>query len=313
MPFPHKSAASAAASSRRIPLPSLTALRSFECAARHGSFTLAAEELHLTQSAVSRQVKELELTIGTALFHRIGRRVVLTEAGRGLADELAVELENIRHTLLRAVAAGSVGSSLKVATLPTFATRWLIPRLADFERRHPGIAVNLYTRLEPFDMARERFDLAIHYGGEDWPGCHLEPLCAEVVVPVASPALLPRLGAATPADLLAAPLLHLDSRPKAWADWFHLAGIEAPPFLPGKRFDQFGMIIAAIQGGLGLGLIPLYLIEAELETGALARLPGPDLVSADAYWIARPQGVDNANARLFGAWMRTQVSGSGRG
>lgn len=299
-------------SSRRILLPSLTALRSFECAARHGSFTLAAEELHLTQSAVSRQVKELELTIGTPLFHRIGRRVVLTDAGRGLADELAVELENIRHTLLRAVAAGSVGSSLRVATLPTFATRWLIPRLADFERRHPGIEVNLNTRLEPFDMARERFDLAIHYGAEDWPGCQLERLCEEVVIPVVNPELLRRLAPTAPGDLVKAPLLHLESRPQAWGEWFQRAGIAVPPFLPGKRFDQFGMIIAAIQAGLGVGLIPRYLIETELVSGGLVQTMGPELRSAGAYWIARPLGVDNANARLFSAWMHGQVPNTGQ-
>jgi LysR family glycine cleavage system transcriptional activator len=295
-------------SSRRLVLPSLTALRSFECAARHGSFTLAAEELHLTQSAVSRQIRELELTVGTPLFHRIGRRVVLTEAGRSLAAELAVELENIKHILFRAVAVGSVGSSLRVATLPAFAARWLIPRLDDFERRHPGIEINLHARLEPFDLARERFDLAIHYGAEDWPGSRLEKLCEESVLAVASPALLERLRPERAGDLATAPLLHLESRPRAWAEWFHLSGIEVPPFLPGKRFDQFGMMIAAIDAGLGVGLVPEYLIEKELESGALVQALGPAMRSTDAYYLAHPQGADNPNARLFGAWLHGQVA-----
>jgi LysR family glycine cleavage system transcriptional activator len=295
-------------SSRRLILPSLTALRSFECAARHGSFTFAAEELHLTQSAVSRQVRELELTVGTPLFHRIGRRVVLTEAGRSLAAELSVELENIKHILLRAVAVGSVGASLRVATLPAFASRWLIPRLPDFDRRHPGVEVNLCTRLEPFDLARERFDLAIHYGAEDWPGSRLEKLCEETVVAVASPGLLERLRPGTAGDLANASLLHLESRPRAWPDWFRLSEIDTPPLLPGRRFDHYGMLIAAIDAGLGVGLVPDYLIDKELESGTLVRVPGPAMRSTDAYYLAYPLGADNPNARLFGAWLHGQVA-----
>lgn len=294
--------------SRRLILPSLTALRSFECAARHGSFTFAAEELHLTQSAVSRQVRELELTVGTPLFHRIGRRVVLTEAGSSLAAELAVELDNIKHILFRAVAVGSVGASLRVATLPAFASRWLIPRLPDFDRRHPGVEINLSTRLEPFDLARERFDLAIHYGAEDWPGSRLDKLCDELVVAVASPAFLQRTQLVAASDLAKGPLLHLESRPRAWTDWFHLSGLDMPPFLPGRRFDQFGMLIAAVEAGLGVGLVPDYLIETELESGALVQVLGPAMRSTDAYYLAHPQGADNPNARLFGAWLHGQVA-----
>ena len=294
--------------SRRLILPSLTALRIFECAARHGSFTFAAEELHLTQSAVSRQVRELELTVGTSLFHRIGRRVVLTEAGRSLAAELSVELENIKHILLRAVAVGAVGASLRVATLPAFASRWLIPRLPDFDRRHPGVEISLYTRLEPFDLARERFDLAIHYGAEDWPGSRLEKLCEESVVVVASPTLNERLRPSTARDVAHAPLLHLESRPRAWTDWFRLSGIDMPQLLPGRRFDHYGMLIAAIDAGLGVGLVPDYLIDKELESGKLVQLPGPAMCGTDAYYLAHPLGADNPNARLFGAWLHGQVA-----
>jgi len=113
-------------------MPSIAALRSFEAAARHQSFTLAAEELNLTQSAISRQVKEMEQIVGAQLFRRTGRVVILTRAGTRLADEVSIDLENIRRTMMRAVSAGNMNSTLRVATLPTFATRWLIPRLPEF-------------------------------------------------------------------------------------------------------------------------------------------------------------------------------------
>ena len=171
-------------------LPSNAVLRSFEAAARLESFTLAAEEQHLTQSAISRQVKEMEQIIGVELFHRAGRGVVLTDAGRSLSKEIAIDLENTRRTIMRAVSAGKNGTALRVATLPTFASRWLIPRLPDFYSKNPNIEVNLSTRLKPFDMFAENFDLAVHFGKEDWPGTDMTFLCDENLVPIASPAFI---------------------------------------------------------------------------------------------------------------------------
>ena len=132
-----------------------TVLRSFECAARHESFTMAAEELHLTQSAVSRHIKEFEQIVGTELFRRAGRRVLLTDVGKLLASELSVDLDNIHRTVMRAVSTGGSGVALHIATLPTFSNRWLIPRLPEFFARFPDIKINLSIYADPFDMDRQ--------------------------------------------------------------------------------------------------------------------------------------------------------------
>ncbi|MBC6403565.1 MAG: LysR family transcriptional regulator [Hyphomonadaceae bacterium] len=157
-------------------LPSLVILRSFESAARHENFTLAAEGLHLTQSAISRQIKNLEAIVGIRLFRRVGRRVQLTDAGRSFANELSGDLDRTRQTVFRTISAGETGATLRIATLPTFANRWLIPHLSDFETKHPDIRVSLATRLEPFQISRRGFDLAIHFGSNNWPDTRITPL-----------------------------------------------------------------------------------------------------------------------------------------
>ena len=238
-------------STQRRFMPSFAVLRSFECAARHESFTAAAEELHLTQSAISRQIKELEAAVGVELFARVGRRVRLTEAGDRFATELTVDLERIRQTVFRAVSAGERNKALRIATLPTFATRWLVPRLADFERRHPGTEINLTARLDRFDFAAEHFDAAIHFGAPNWPGAEAERLCDEVVVPVATSSFAAEHGLNTPDDLLAAPLIHLETRPTAWNQWFALVGIDGIGAVHGKQFSQFSMVIAGALASLG--------------------------------------------------------------
>lgn len=285
-------------SQRAFHLPSLALLRSFESAARHQSFTLAAEELHLTQSAISRQVKELEGVMGISLFRRLGRRVALTDAGRIFAEEVAADLGRLRQTTLRAVAAGSAGSSLQIATLPTFAARWLIPRLHSFEHAYPNVTVSFATRLEPFDLLNARFDLAIHYGAADWPNADLSLLCTEEMVPVAAPdhALGDRPDSWS--------LLHLDSRPTAWADWYGIKKVSRPGFLPGKRFDQFTMVIAAAVGGLGVALLPRYLIEEELASGLLIQTDQTSLTTNNAYYIVRPRGARTKHSDGFVRWIK---------
>lgn len=291
-------------------LPSLALLRSFECAARHQSFTLAAQELHLTQSAISRQVKELEEVIGTPLFLRLGRRVALTQAGREFAADIAIDLEHIRQTTFKAIAAGANGTLLRIATLPTFAARWLIPRLPLFEAAYRDVEVHLGTRLEPFDLVEERFDVAIHYGTHDWPNADLTKLCVEEMIAVASPDFTQALGSLSPAAIAKQPLLHLDSRPTAWSDWLALQKVEAPALLPGKRFDQFTMVIAATVAGLGLGLLPKYLIEAELKSGQLAQVSKATLKTENAYYLARASGVRSPHVDGFMRWIRNQIPSS---
>lgn len=289
-------------------LPSLAVLRCFEAAARRESFTLAAEELHLTQSAVSRQVRELEQTLGFPLFRRVGRRVVLSDAGRRFAEELGTDLERLRQTVYQTIAAGDQRRALRIASLPTFADRWLIPRLEQFESVNPDIVVNIGTCLKPFDFRRKRFDLAIHFGNEDWPDTRMVPLCDEEVVAVAAPGFVDRHALTEPAGLESVPLLHLDSRPHAWHEWFRATGLTDAPVLRGKWFDQFSMIITAALASLGAALLPVYLIEEELRTGGLVRIGDTTLRTDKSYYIVTPAGVEDELCRRFINWIQGEVS-----
>ncbi|MEQ3669414.1 LysR substrate-binding domain-containing protein [Pseudophaeobacter sp.] len=288
-------------------LPSLTHLRCFDSAARHQSFTAAGEEIGLTQSAVSKKVKELETDLGFALFQRVGRGVVLTAAGAGLAADLAQDLGALRSSVQKAVAAGAGRSALRIAVLPTFANRWLIPRLPDFFARHPEIELSLSTRLEPFDFVRDPFDLAIHYGGDNWPGARMVELFGEQMVPIAAPELFASHRLDSMESLPEVPLVHLDSRSDAWGDWFLEAGVQGKPRQDGRYFDQYSMVIGAAVAGLGAAIVPFDMVSDELASGALRRLPGPGLRSNKRYYLVRPHGVAADAVQKFETWITRQL------
>ncbi len=291
-------------------LPSYPILRSFDSAARHESFTLAAKELNLTQSAISRQVKELEEIVGVDLFRRVGRRVVLTRAGQKFASDLAVDLGNIRHTVMRAISVGDMSESLRVATLPTFASQWLIPKLSDFKKLYPQAEISLSTRLQPIDLEKENFDLAIHFGQQNWPNSDMRFLCSEVMIPVASPDFVRVHGLSSLKKLARAPLLHLSSRPTVWHDFFQSVGIEGGTFLKGQYFDQFSMIIAGAEASLAAAMVPRYLVEQELKSGALQSLVRKPFTTSDNYYLVTPTGHNNALAKIFCDWMLVQIGTS---
>ncbi|WP_018099432.1 LysR substrate-binding domain-containing protein [Sinorhizobium meliloti] len=292
-------------------LPSYAVLRSFECAARHESFTLAAEELHITQSAVSKQVKELEETIGVTMFRRVGRRVTLTEAGRRFATDLAVDLENLKQSVARAITAGERNATLRVGILPTFASRWLIPRLGTFLNQHPSIEIRLETRTVPFDLSRERFDLAIHFGKPNWPDARLNKLFDEEMLPVSSPKFRDRYLASEPARLAEAPLLHLITRESAWIEWFAMKGTTDKRLMRGRHFDQFSMIISAAVSSIGAALIPRYLIEMELESGVLIPLSDTPLKTQNSYFAVSPAGDVNPQVNAFTRWLTSTARRAG--
>jgi DNA-binding transcriptional LysR family regulator len=274
-------------------LPPMSLLRAFESAARHQSFTAAAAELHLTQSAVSRQIRSLEELLHSTLFIRERQTVRLTLAGEAYAQEIRAALMRISNATL-GFRANPKGGTLNLAILPTFGTRWLAPRLPGFLAAHPGITLNLTTRLARFDFELEAVDAAIHFGLPDWPGAELEFLMSETVVPACSPALRQQHGFATPADVLKAPLLHLVSRPDAWEHWLQAHGTPVTE-VHGMLFDQFAVAAQAAISGLGVALLPRFLIEAELERG--------DLVEA----IAQPQPFESAE-RYYLAWPASRSS-----
>lgn len=293
----------------RNALPDLSVLQAFECAARHGSFTQAAAELNLTQSAVSRQIRTLEDQLHVTLFERIRKRVVLSAAGKALLPDVVRLLGQTEEMVLRAMAAPGGKDTLTVATLPTFGNRWLMKRLPAFLSEHPGTVLTVASRSEPFDLMAEDFDIAIHYGQPVWAHATCTYLCSEIILPVASPELLEKLPVNDPADFEKAPLLHLTTRPRLWSDWFQANEHEGAGAFQGHRFDQFSMIIEAALQGLGYALLPRYLIEDELTSGRLLITLDRPISTANSYYIVTPEGkAGTAIARQFQDWLLGQVS-----
>lgn len=292
----------------RTLMPDLAVLQAFECAARHGNFTQAAAELNLTQSAVSRQIKVLESQLGVLLFERIRQRVILSNSGRKLLPEVRRLLSQSEEIVVRARAAAHAERMLSVASLPTFGSRWLVPRLTDFMRRHPGTVINVASRSGPFDFDAEDFDLAIHYGQPVWAHATCTYLCGEVILPVANPALIGSFAITKLEDLADKPLLHLATRPKLWAEWFELHGLDSENAYRGNRFDQFSMVIEAAVSGLGFALLPRYLIENELASRKLRIVFDKPMPTDNSYYIVFPEGKQEAPlGQAFQSWLLTQV------
>ncbi|MDX3809095.1 MAG: transcriptional regulator GcvA, partial [Bosea sp. (in: a-proteobacteria)] len=288
----------------RLSVPSLSALAAFEAAARHGSFTRAAEELNLTQGAVSRQVAHLEEVLGVSLFERVKKRVSLTIAGAAYAAEVRDGLSRLAAATVSAMAFRGAAGVLNLAILPTFGTRWLIPRLPRFIEAHPGITINFATKLVPFDFGREPLDAAVHFGDPVWPGARLHRLMGEEIVPVASPALVARFGLSEPADMLKAPLLQQSTRPRAWANWLEEQGLPPQRALMGPRFEQFAMVSQAAVAGLGLAIVPRFLVEEELRSGALVIPVDRSLVGQEGYYLVYPEEKANLpTVTAFRDWL----------
>ena len=291
----------------RRTLPPMAMLHSFAAAARHGSFSRAAAEVGLTQSAVSRQIANLEEWIGRGLFDRAGRRVRLNEAGRAYADEILPALGQIRRATARAMARPQE-RVVELATLPSFGMRWLAPRLPRLTERHPDLIVNFAARSDEFDFATEPFDAAIHFGQPDWPGAAHDLLFREAAIPVVSPTLAARIE--RPEDLTKLPLLVQSNRRDAWARWFALAGVDYVPEGPLPGFSHFLMLAQAAAAGAGAALVPSFLIEPELASGALVRPFDLPLPSARAYYLVYPPArLQSPGLRQLRDWLLAEAAG----
>lgn len=272
-------------SSRRF-LPSTALLAAFEAAARTGGITLAARELNLTQSAVSRQIKLLEDQLEVELFVRERQSIRLTTAGEAYAREIREALRKISTASFN-LHANPKGGTLNLAILPTLGTRWLAPRLPKFLAQNPGITINLATRLTYFDFRTEALDAAIHFGRRDWPGIEMVLLRSEQVVPACSPELKKQYGFRAAGDLKNAPLLSISTRPNAWEQWFsaqNIAGASGQTMY----FDQFATVSQATMVGVGIALLPTFLIQDELASGKLVRAIDLPMESAERYYLVWP-------------------------
>lgn len=289
-------------------LPPMHVLCAFESAARLQSFTAAAAELSLTQSAVSRQVRALEDQLGAQLFVRERQTVRLTTEGDAYAQAVRASLRQIASATL-GFRANPQGGTLNLAILPTFGTRWLAPRLPSFMAAHPGVTLNLTTRLAPFDFGTDPLDAAIHFGRAEWPHARLDFLMKETVVPACSKAMLKARGWKKPRGLLGAPLLHMESRPQAWRQWFEAAGV-ATSEVPGMLVDQFAVATQAAIAGLGVALLPRFLIESELARGDLVIPFDLPIESDEAYYLAWPLAREAyPPLRVFREWLGEQGRG----
>lgn len=291
---------------RRL-LPTLSSLRALEALDRLGSATAVAEELSLTQSAISRQLQVLEHQLGLDMIVRDGRRLTLTPTAQKYASDVRQALDQIAQASLRLRIAPD-GGTLNLAILPTFGMRWLVPRLPEFARLHPQVTVNMNTRLKRFDFASEGFDAAIHFGNGDWPDTGQLLLRYEHLLPVCAPSLVPDRSNLVPDDLLRMPLLHIETRPDAWADWFRAQGVKLTGAVTGTLYDQFSTITQAAQHGLGVALMPDYLVEQDLALGHLVALHGSPTEAHGAYYLIWP--LDKAQdpaLQKFREWLATQA------
>lgn len=250
-------------------LPSFSALRVFEAAVRLGSFTAAAEELRLTQTAISHQVRNLERYLGVHLFHRVGRGVIPTDAGRRYFESLHAAFKDIADATTAILDSGK-SDTLAVHSAPSFATLWLTPRLWQFVSRYPEIDVRVSASPDPVNLLDEEFDIDIQYGKRPEPGMEVVPLAEETIVPLCSPGVAHGINPVkVPEDLARHPLIHSDGCLVHWEDW-----VKRHPGLDlnlahGPHFDRSFMSIAAAVDGIGVCLESTFLAQREIEAGRL--------------------------------------------
>ena len=286
-------------------LPQLNALKAFEAAARHVSFTRAAEELCVTQGAVSHQVKALESELGIKLFNRDRQQLIITDAGRDYLVVVRDAFDRIAMGTERLVQRQSSGA-LTVSTSPDFAAKWLVHRLGRFAEAHPEIDLRVSGTLHHVDFAREDVDIAVRHGDGHWPGLHVTQLCTEHLFAVCSPAVASRLK--QPSDVLNLPLLHLDDR-SVWSAWFDAAGVSCPDEIHGTILNRASMLIDAAADGQGVALARTTLAAWDLIHKRLVRPFPITLPLSKSYWIVCPKATASLPKLVaFRDWLLVQAS-----
>lgn len=288
-------------------LPPLNALRSFECAARHLSFTRAAEELHVTQAAVSHQVKALEDFLGFKLFRRLNKSLLLTDAGQTYGPALSEAFEQVRQATRRVMSSHDHGP-LTVSVLPSFASSWLVPRLGRFRQAHPDIDLLIDPNPAPVDLERGSVDVAIRYGAGDYPGLHCEKLMTEDLFPVCAPQLLqgqhPIRGAD---DLRHAQLLHDDDH-SHWRAWITAAGVKGVDVSRGTIFTDSSMLLRAAMEGQGVAIARSVLVADALASGTLVRPFELSMSTRFAYFaLCLAERAEQPKIARFRDWLVEEI------
>ncbi len=294
-------------------LPPLNALRVFEAAARHLSFTRAADELHVTQAAVSHQIKLLEEDLGVALFRRLHRRLLLTDEGQQLLPSVRAAFDEL-VSATRRLRTGEREGVLTVSAVPSFAACWLVPRIGRFRAVHPEIDLRIAASMQVTDFAREDVDVGLRYGSGRYPDLHTCLLMHEEFFPVCNPTLL---GGGHPIykpdDLRHHVLLHDEFEPHdsglGWSDWLKAAGAKGVNAERGPRFGDAAMMVQAAIGGLGVAMGRTALVMDALAQGVLVRPFDLALPSSNAYWIVcAPANADKPKIRAFREWLLAEAS-----
>lgn len=289
-------------------LPSRSAMIAFEAAARHQSFTSAAAELTLTESAISRQIAALENQLGVKLFYRIKKRVTLTKAGLLYSQQVRSSLLQMEQDMNNIMSHGGAREILELAVLPTFCSRWLIPRIGSFYQQYPDITINMSARSVIFLFKETPFDAALHFGQPNWPGTVADFLFTEDVVAVCKPELIPSGFLTAAEDILNYPLLHLTSRPDCWHHWSENAQISTVNSKQGAHYEYFSILISAACAGLGIALIPQFLITDELENKQLIIASNIPMNSDDGYYLVYPEDNLSSNSlKKFRSWLVEEV------
>lgn len=288
--------------------PSITELHAFEVTARQGSFTRAAQEMCITQGAVSKQIKHLESFLGVNLFLRTHSGLVLTHAGHSYLRDVQASLSRIEAASLALIAHQGMGGTLNLTCMPSFAAKWLIPRLPDLRQRYPDLHIGFLPHRMGYDFSSPEVDAAVRYGGGIWPNSQADYIAGREVVPVCNPQLfkmLPR----SPADLLTRPLLHHTTAQQSWPDWFSDNNHDTHRSREGARFDQFTMLTQAAIAGFGTALIPRCLIEDELRDSKLIIPLDLPTLARNAYYLCYPDHKSLVpTLQVFRAWLLDATS-----
>lgn len=270
-------------------LPPLNALRAFEAAGRLGSFKAAAAELHVTQGAVSQHVRLLEAWLKAPLFERHHRRVTLTAAAQLYLSEIHSAFDRVAVATEQYGCMGKPGRALRVNGPATFTLRWLVPRLAGFQRQYPDIEVELETSNEPIEALQKPYDVVIRGGPDTFYGYSMKPFLSEVRLPVCSIALLRRLPLQTPNDLTRHTFLHTSSLPRLWGDWLAKAGVTDLKPAATLTLDHFYLTLQAALDGLGVAMGPTALVSADLVAGRLIAPFAAPFLPARSYCTYVPE------------------------
>ncbi len=289
-------------------LPPLNALRAFEATARLMTLAAAAEELNVTPSAISHQIRSLEDALGVRLFHRINRRLALTKDGQVLLPGLSDAFRQIA-TALSALESNKRQGVLTVSMLETLAMHWFMPRLAFFQSTHPEIEVRISTTTRVVDLEHEDIDLAIRHGRGEWPGLSSDFLFALETIPVCSPTLATADAPLDkPADLSRHILLHTDARPDEWRDWLVSAGQPDLTPLRSLIFEKTNFSLAAAMKGIGVAITDRHIVAEDIDTGRLIAPFQHALNQDTGYYLVYPTNhADHPKIRMFRDWLLSVV------